>query len=621
MNIELDDLGAAAHGDTWLFRNDRIVIDPRTGEEHALLTLSCGGFMLLDPRRGTTRQVFATEGLGVGWGIAQVPDGTIYQAGWNNLLSCWKWEGETGQPVALPPECQRIFHLVASPDGGVWFSNYATKKLYRFDHATGRTRFVSDHCPCIEGSLDGDLYTMRDGHLVTVNPRSGETVDVVLDSTGKFCTSMPVRDGAGRLYLEEFSFGRISHTRLVGHRAELIHPSEIRLSPIQVGTNTVDTEICGQETRSGLSPLVFSDGHRISRIIAKTVTCIDAQGNDAIIPANYRDYPVKLWCAACGGGRVWAGSVILLMLSEYDPGKGCFVEHGNPTETKGEIYSMVFSKGKLYIASYVRAVLTRYNPARPWKLDRSPSANPAALGFMGGAEAEGTVARRGATIDPGTLHRPRGRTIDPNGIVYFSASGSYGCTDSGICRINPDTDEVVRWRYSNTAMNAICYIPSRNQLLVDDSRLGEDALRFAFIDPESGKRVQDAVVIPDKGAIRSWLTDGNDLVYGIHDYRATIFQYSLSEQRIVRSIPELPYGEHCYNCLVWGPDGRIWGLTERCIFAVDRDLSRHEAILIYADDATEGGYRFGMEYGPDGALYFVNGAHLMRLRVNTTVLE
>ena len=617
MKVTVDNLGTAAHGDTWLFRNDRIVIDPRTGEEHALLTLSCGGFMLLDPRRATARQVSAAEGLGVGWGIAQVSDGTIYQAGWNNMLSRWNWEGDTGRAIPLPAGCQRIFHLAAMPDSSIWFCNYATQELYRYDHATGRTRRIADQCPCIESSQDGDAYTIRDGCLVSIDPDTGKTIAVVRDTAGNTCANMPVRDSSGYLYLEESAFGRIAHTRLIGCRAEIVRPSEVRLAPIQVGTNEVDTEICGQETRAGLSPLVFSDGCRIVRIIDKMAVCADARGVETRVAMNYRDYPVKLWCVACGGGRVWAGSVIPIKLSEYDPARNCFVEHGNPTETKGEIYSMAFTKDKLYIASYVRAALTRYDPRRPWKLDRSPSANPAALGFMGRSDTEGAKRRRGATVDPKTLHRPRGRAVAPDGRVYFSACGSYGCNDSGICRITPETDDVECWRYPDTTMNAICYLASRKQLLVDDSRLGEDALRFSFIDPETGKRVEDAVAIADKGAIRSWLTDGDDLVYGVHDYRAAVFQYSLSEGRIIRTAPELPYGEHCYNCLVWGPDGRLWGLTERCVFAIEKDLSAHEAIVIYEDGATHGGYRFGMEYGPDGALYFANGADLMRLRVES----
>jgi len=101
----------------------------------------------------------------------------------------------------------------------------------------------------------------------------------------------------------------------------------------------------------------------------------------------------------------------------------------------------------------------------------------------------------------------------------------------------------------------------------------------------------------------------------MHAYRATLFAYSLKEGRIVAELRELGYGDNCYNMLIFGPDGKIWGLASQCVYAVTRDLKHKEVVTEYVDNAGMNAYRFGMVYGPDGNIYFPNGTHLMRIRI------
>jgi len=88
------------------------------------------------------------------------------------------------------------------------------------------------------------------------------------------------------------------------------------------------------------------------------------------------------------------------------------------------------------------------------------------------------------------------------------------------------------------------------------------------------------------------------------------------ESRIVAQLPEMGLGDNCNDVLLFGPDGRIWGLTVKCVFAAERDLSRFEVLAEYPDYSELHCYRFGMRYGPDGNIYFPNGCHLMRIRIN-----
>ena len=84
--------------------------------------------------------------------------------------------------------------------------------------------------------------------------------------------------------------------------------------------------------------------------------------------------------------------------------------------------------------------------------------------------------------------------------------------------------------------------------------------------------------------------------------------------RTLLIVPEMGLGDNCNNCLIFGPDNRIWGLTVKCVFAAERDLSRFEKVADYEDHAGLNCNRFGLCTGPDGNVYFPNGLHLMRIR-------
>lgn len=594
---QVEDLGPQAHWDTWLgFRLGR---NPKTGAEVAICALSRGGFMVIDPKTKQTLQAVTGRFIlnGGWWAVGQAPDGGIYQAGvfagkQPAPLLRWDWDGPASKVVAELPG-KSFFMLDVAPDGRVYLPDASQNVMYRYDPQTAKVESLGDYAAF--GAHIRNVYCAKDGWvyvtctdyrktvIVGLDPRTGEKSAIDVGGGGEPWarpTQDLAKDAAGHVLTSRLRWGQRHWLELAGGRIAPIDPYEVRLA-------------------NGVAPLAFSDGGYIQKIEGRKVSYVDPTGQTVEFEVDRKESALRIFSVHSGGGKIWGGTFIPLTLFSYDPATGKTEYFGNPTETDGEIYSMVFSEGKLFMGSYVNALLTRYWPGKPWKKDKTLAANPAHLGRL---KEEGP-----------SLHRPYGGAKDARGTVYFSALGDYGTTDSGISRIDPKTEEVTRWIYPNTVFGVMIYLPQTDQLLVTEQHRGDKDIRLTFVCPATGKIVDSRVVITDEGGISSLLTDGRDWIYGLHAHRATLFAYSLKEQKIVARLPEMGLGDNCMNCLTFGPDGRIWGLTTTCVFAAERDLSRFEKVVEYEDHAGLHSYRFGLCLGPDGNVYFPNGPRLMRV--------
>ena len=183
-----------------------------------------------------------------------------------------------------------------------------------------------------------------------------------------------------------------------------------------------------------------------------------------------------------------------------------------------------------------------------------------------------------------------------------------------MCRVDAGSDNLTRWIYKDRTIGAMTYVKSAKALLLAERRDGEGTLRATLLSPTDGSEIWSVVLKNDEGNIVSWLDSGDEWVYGLHAHRATLVAFSLRERRVVKEVPELRLGDHCYNALTDGLDGRVWGLTNECVYAAARDLSSVEVVAPYKNHLNRDFYRFGLVKAEDGAIYFPNGPHLMRIR-------
>lgn len=636
MKCIIEDLGIAGHGEAHLDWNMGIMArHPRTGAEFVIHPTFEHGFLVIDPRARTGFHVQPDFSVfeHTSRGLVQAADGSILTVGcravprgekqaWSLLR--WNWEGQMSIPIE---DFSRFFVVVPQIDcdtrGRVYLWNSGSD-LYQLDPASHRLEVCAKNVGQVVCGRDGLVYIVDGGGILALDPAREISTPVAMADGSPCARGLLRKDGAGRVVLPvEMSRreGRVFWLELRDGKAVPVDASVVRLCETVLVNNEVGLT---EPYMRMVLPYVFQDGTYFSRLVENEVTLIDARGRPHTFAVERKDTPLRLFSIQAGGGRLWMGSILPLLMISYDPQTNTFTNHGTPTLCVGEIYNMAWSGERLFMASYPRCFLTRFDPSRPVRYDRSVQANPAQLGLMKNGSQPPNRSLDPAIDPPLTpslkegselyLHRALGKAMDRAGNVYFSAHGDYGCVDSGICRIDRQTEEVTRWIYPETFFGSLIYLAESDRLLVCERRKGEEAIRFTFISPENGRVIHSAPVISDGGLVTTWLHDGGDLVYGLHDHRATIFAYSLSGQKIVRKIAELGVGHHCYEALIFGPDGRIWGLTRECLFAVDRELTAKERLADYPDHANGNFNRFGFCYGPDKWLYFLNGAHLMRAR-------
>lgn len=534
----------AAYGDNWIYW--RLARHPRTGAEYALGSLSRGGFGLIEAGTWRFRQVRPERPFSCAWAITQAPNGDIYQYD-NNGLAVWDWQSPQAR-IVCGQKFDQVFAIDVAPDGRVYLPEYEPNRLRRFDPATGQHESLGEF------------------HEFGKNIR-----DVYCDPNGL-------------VYLNCYT-----------HRLDGCEIVVVEFDPRTNQKRRVEAMPAAAPTLR--LPLSFRDGSELVGCdpIGNTLTRKDADGRETTFTVPLEGSPLRIFSVEPGGDSIWGGTFIPLTLFRFTPSTGRFTPYGNPTKTNGEIYSMVFSRGNLYLASYVGAHLTRFDPS---------TGRPTPLGQM--------------KEDGLPIHRAYGRALGSDGMVYFCAMGGYGCPDSGLCRIDPATDQVTRWIYPNTTFFAMTWVQATGQLLVSERRDGESVPRFTFLSPADGAIVWSEPVIHHDGGVVSWLDGGGDVVFGLHAHRATLFAFSLSQKKIVAELSEMRVGDHCYNALTRGLDGRIWGLTARGIYAVTEDLRDLEIIAELPRDADPNLYRFGLCHGPDDAVYFSSGTHLYRVRADAS---
>ena len=127
-------------------------------------------------------------------------------------------------------------------------------------------------------------------------------------------------------------------------------------------------------------------------------------GGESLFELDYRAGGSRIFYIHKGPDDcVYGSSILPLHLFRYDPGDGQLADLGKCSPATGEAYSMANLGDHLYISSYPLAILSVYNPARPY-------------GF---GEEEEKPERPGRIDD--LSYRPRSTLTGPLGRVWTAS--------------------------------------------------------------------------------------------------------------------------------------------------------------------------------------------------------
>jgi hypothetical protein len=481
---------------------------------------------------------------------------------------------------AIHPEAATFpCRIDTAPDGGVWIGSYPTADLTRFDPATGEfTRYgrVDDvdmyNYPLV--NTDGtvaNLVRVTRSFVVVLDPASGTRRPVGPVAVQGQDSLDLWRSADGSLIIES----SLGHFRLDGFDAVPIDevPARERAATLPDGT-TFDFADAGEQSFRQLR--------------------LRPPGQEPrIVELDYRADGSRLFLVHEGpDDRIYGSSVMPLHMFRWDPavaGDGGLVDLGRCSSATGEAYSMANHDGRLYIASYPRAVLSVYDPAQPYRFGDDEAANPRDLG----------------RIDE-LSYRPRSALAGPLDRVWFASVPDYGRWGGPLAWYDPATGE--RHAYEGLAGDGSCYtlawLRDAGLLAVGLSVEGgtgtqpkiDDAGLFLW-DYETETKVWEGHVPgADVLAVIALVVARDGSLVGLARRRAAVegeangtdlFRFDPAT-RVVTDVVSLPE-ESPDLALRTGPDGEIVGFTLACLFRVDLKPFGFEELL--RDDETHLAFR------------------------------
>jgi sugar lactone lactonase YvrE len=261
----------------------------------------------------------------------------------------------------------------------------------------------------------------------------------------------------------------------------------------------------------------------------------------------------------------------MLHLFRYDPRKDELTDLGSPIPSSGQVYGMASRSGKLYMCSYIRALLSVYAPSRPWSPGITPEHNPRLILAIGGHQ-----------------HRPSDMVVGPDDAIYVSSGPAYGHEEVGraLSRFEPETEQVEVYLDADAtelaADNRYVYASNGNEFFAWDPT----SKRKAFSDRRDG-------------AITALAADGKH-VY-IATGRGALDVFDPNSRSFAEPI-KLPAGSA--SALLVGRDGLVYGVSGKRIF----QFNPARRLLAVSTGAPVGLRQLVQD--ESGNLYSASGSHL-----------
>lgn len=367
----------------------------------------------IDPATGASLISVPLPTADGSYAVAAAPDGTIYVGTYvDGHLYRWRpGSGNTIEDLGSPiPGESYIWDLATDEQGNVYGGTYPHGKVFRYDAATGAVRDygqITPGQPYVKsiGYTGGKIYTgsLPDAHLTELDPVTGTVTEIpsppgLPSQTGipvndlnaqdgklyaRIATAYPgslyVYDLATRAWTDEIPSAHGLDLTPAGDSGEiyLIQKSELKrydpATKVLTGTGLTFTGRIQNARSLGWAELGLPDypGKSVVGTLwrGELFRYNPQTGKSEILQSAVRREPIDILAAAGGKDSVYVGGFLNGGVSRVDPSTGAAVfNRFSQVESLMEA-----SDGKVWIGTYPEARLYSYDPEQPWS---SPEYSP-----------------------------------------------------------------------------------------------------------------------------------------------------------------------------------------------------------------------------------------------------
>jgi len=564
-----------------------------------------------------TKKLFETkldsEG---GYGCCVGTDGALYVGG-VRPGDLYRHDPMTGEIEALGGSqfgVTYIWDAASSEDGKIYGACHPTCSVLEYDIAAKKLRDlgrVNDsergaRAVCVDHLGKVWVGVGTHAHLVVLDPTTGERVDVLpaeyqanstcysLQASGRYVLATVIYDGKMLVFdaetrdivnVREKPEGAMLWVNVPGARsgeAYFWSTPDNDLYHYSIGNDklTLAAGNLGQVKLVAGGRYVHGfDDQDYFLYDLKTTRCLDRRRL-----TRARD-GMKIFTLTGGpDGNVYGSAYINQHIFRCDAETGKLADLGKVVRSSGQVDSIHAGRdGKIYLGSYVRAVLSIYDPAKPWNPGREADSNPRELGRVGHGQ-----------------YRTSAIALGPYGNIWVGTTPCYNSGPTGaLTRWNPETGERKTW-LDLTREGAILRIAvdERYVYCVGGDLTFCCAAGDVFFVWEPKK---ERKLFEEARAVFSLVAAPNGKIVGNSGEESFVFDPS--EMKITKTFVS-PIGQMDYMTVA--PNGRIYGINESAIGEIDPETWKGERF------ANEGG-KFLAADG-ESRLYFARGEKLYRLQ-------
>jgi hypothetical protein len=545
--------------------------------------------LAVNPDTGEMRQFKGPLSSEMGsWGFTIDQENRIYLGSYYNahLLrfdpKTEKWS-DLGQPGGEKESF--ICRLTTALDGKIWGGTFPSAKLFFYDPKTGESENLGRmdpeqfYCYPIAGE-DGLIYCaiqFERMDIVVFDPKTKSKISLIPPEVRK----------PGRVSLIKGSDGKIY--------ARISTPD--KWFRIEEGGNLLEVS----ESKILFPQKVLPDGRQFSLVDNRILRIQNpATKEEKEVPLQYEASGAYIFVVGAGpDGRIYGSSMLPLRLFGYDPENHSLTNLGKASHATGEIYSMGSLDGKLYLCSYPEARLSVYDPKKPLQFGEKEGDNPRDLGPMGDGQ-----------------YRPRAMVAGPHGKVYIGSYPDYGLLGGAISVYDSKKNEkrVYRHIIQNHSIASLTYIEKLDLIAAGSSvrggtgtRATEKEAKLLLWDPKEERKTFEIIPVPEAKTILSLAATKEGILYGVTD-NEKVFVFDL-EKREIKKVFDPGLKEPREISLQLGPDGRLYGLAEEAIFAIDPKNDQVSLLARPPAPITAGMAILGRK------IYFGSGANLYEFEI------